>query len=223
MEKPFEKLKRLESELKNAKDSGEFQKKFTLYLDIGEMCFDIEATELGIKYIEEAIDLGKKNSKLFKFKHLFYKNLGDLYFKQGSLNEAYEIYKKAIKEIPKKESYDTQAVILLKMGKILAAQDKKKAAISVFKDSEKFFFLSEEYASQARVLNEIGITYTGRMIVGDSSILERITGIERYNMMNDVLESKAKKSFKKAYEILKQHNLLETENELAKKFLSNLR
>jgi len=100
----LEKLSKYEKELEMAKNSADTSEIFQIFLNLGKLCYEIEAYELGLKYILEAIELSKKYSD-FPTPYEFYKLLGDFNFEQGLLDDAYDAYNRSNKELPKKKNF----------------------------------------------------------------------------------------------------------------------
>jgi len=217
-EKPYEKLKSLEDALKLAKDSGNISDIFHAILNLGKFCYEIRANELGLKYIQEAIELYKVNPACTNI-HEFFKLLGDFNFELGSLDEAIEAYNISIKEIPKKESFKQLAQIYFKIGRIYFLQDNLKQAVNQFKKAEKIFEESGLYIEQAKICNQIGLMYINKIPISDlyedaSYMDDDVGGISSFK--------KAKKYYKKAKMILEKNNLVETESELYNSIQANL-
>lgn len=107
-EKPYEKLKFLEEALEIAENSGNISEIFQNLSRLAELCQEIKANDLGLNFVQKAIDLSKKYSTSEEF-HEFYKYLGDFKFELGLLEEAKEAYNISIKKAGKKKVYQTIA------------------------------------------------------------------------------------------------------------------
>ncbi|MFX1493999.1 MAG: tetratricopeptide repeat protein [Promethearchaeota archaeon] len=218
IEKPLEKLSKYEKELELAKNSADTSKIFNILLNLGKLCYDIEAYELGLNYILEAIELSKKSSD-FPTSYEFYKLLGDFNFEQGLLNEAYEAYNRSNKELPKKEFFKLRAENNFRLGKVGELLDKKSEAIKHFKEAEKIFEKLGLHTERARIYNRIGLVYLKKINVDITSGIDKIG---TYDWVGDSRFTKARKNFKRAIMILEQHNLLEAESELYNTIKANL-
>lgn len=217
-ERPSEKLKELEKALEIAINSENISEIFHLLLNLGKLCYEIKAYELGLKYIQEAIELGKKNPAS-KNLHEFYKLLGDFKFKDGMLDEANEAYNTSIKKTPKNKISKILAKSFFNLGRVNYHQDKLKQAISHFKKAEKIYEELRLHAEQAKVCNQIGLMYMNKMPKADLYQFGKY--IYRDSRGGSSL-AKAIKYFKKAKEILKENNLEEIESLLYNSIQSNL-
>ncbi len=220
-EKPYEKLKNLEKALVVAKNFGNEAEIFEILLNLGELCYDINANELGLKYVQEAIELSKTCSES-QYLHEFYKYLGDFNYELGMLNEAYEAYTISIKKAAKKKFYRVLAESHFRLGKLNHVQDNLKQAINHFKKAEKIYEEIGLQVEQAKLYNQIGLMYIKKISETE------VYGAERYIMdpVFDVQGSssygKAKKYFKKVKRILEENNFVETEGVLYRSIQSNL-
>ena len=221
MEKPYEKLSNLEKALAKAKNSGNNSEILELLLKLGELCYDINANELGLKYVQEAIELSKKDSQ---YLHEFYKYLGDFNYSAGMLDEASEAYNMSIKKASKKKFYRILAESHFGLGRVYHVQEKLRQAITHFKKAEKIYEEMDLPIEEARLYNKIGLIYMSKARrIEPDSIIERIAfGQPSYGSFT-VGFGKAKKYFKKAKLIMEENNLIETESVLYRSILSNLR
>ncbi|MFX1588311.1 MAG: hypothetical protein ACFFC1_09165 [Promethearchaeota archaeon] len=210
-ENPLEQLSKYEKELELAKNSADTSEIFHILLKLGKLCYEIEASELGLNYILEAIELSKKSSD-FPTPHEFYKLLGDFNYEQGLLNDAYDAYNRSNKELPKNEFFKLRAENNFKLGRVSVLLDKKDRAIKHFKESERIFEELGLHAERARIYNRIGLIH-----------LKALTAIKkmRKDDFYDLFE-KAMKNFKCAIMILEQHDLKEAENVLYNTIRANL-
>ncbi len=219
-EKPYERLSNLEKALVVAKNSGNEAEIFDVLLNLGELCYDINAHELGLKYVQEAIELSKKDSQHL---HEFYKYLGDFNYNAGMLDEASEAYNMSIKKASKKKFYRILAESHFGLGRVYHVQEKLKQAITHFKKAEKIYEEMDLPIEQARLYNKIGLIYMGkaRLIEPDSIVESIVFGRHVYASFTIGFD-KAKKYFKKAKLIMEENNLIETESVLYRSILSNL-
>ncbi|MFW9897377.1 MAG: tetratricopeptide repeat protein [Candidatus Thorarchaeota archaeon] len=221
-EKPYEKLSNLERALDNAKNSGNTPKILENLLKLGELCYDINANELGLKYVQEAIELSEKDSQ---YLHEFYKYLGDFNYELGMLDDAYKAYNNSIKLASKKRFYRVLAESYFRLGRLNHVQEKIKQAISHFKKAEKIYEEMGLPIEQAKLYNKIGLMYTNKISeTPEETKLDRILfgpsiGIGPQGSLS---YSKAKKYFKKAKAIIEEHNLVEEESVLYRSILTNL-
>lgn len=215
-EKPFEKLNRLENELKEALNGEDLTIISSKYLELGEFCLEIDAIEYGINFIQSALSRNKRLPEEYKL----YELLGHLNYTHGMLEDALNSYKKYIKKVPKGDDYVTQASVLFNMGKLLILLEKYDAAVKTFKESEKLYELHGDYLERAQLLYDIGVECHSKITTSQPDMLNIIvevtTGVPK-SPKTEILKKTAKKSFKEAFKILKSHNLLESERELAAK------
>jgi tetratricopeptide (TPR) repeat protein len=214
---PIEKLEYYEKQLKIAKDAGDVSKILSLLLKLGIICHDVEALDLGINYIKEALTLGKK-SLVNGFS--YYAVLGDLYHKNGSLKESYDAYMKSNKFIPKNQETELKAANFFKMGRLNALLEKYNDAIKNYKESLKLYDILNNNAERARVNNQIGVTHLKKAPLD----LRRDRNI--YNLVDKqalAIFRKARKNFTKGIEILEQHNLKDHERQLYNTLQANLK
>jgi tetratricopeptide (TPR) repeat protein len=223
-ENPYEKLSNLEKALVNAKNTGNEPEIIDILLKLGELCYDISAIELGLKYIQEGIELSKKN-KQSKYLHEFYKYLGDFSFNLGLLDDAYKAYNNSIKLASKKKFFRVLAEGHFRLGRINHVQNKLKQAITHFKKAEKIYEEMELPIEQAKLYNKIGLMYTNKISeTPEETKFDRILvgpsiGIGPQGSLSF---GKAKKYFKKAKAIIEEYNLVEEESVLYRSILSNL-
>jgi tetratricopeptide (TPR) repeat protein len=220
-EKPYEKLANLEKALNNAKNSGNDTEILENLLKLGELCYDINANELGLKYVQEAIDHSRKDSQ---YLHEFYKYLGDFNYELGMLDDAYKAYNNSIKLASKKKFYRVLAESHFRLGKLNHLQEKLKQAISHFKKAEKIYEEMGFPLEQAKLYNKIGLMYTNKIVdTTMESTFDRIVfATPGLAAQGGIAFGKAKKYFKKAKTILEENNLVEKESVLYRSILSNL-
>jgi tetratricopeptide (TPR) repeat protein len=209
-ENPLEKLSKYEKELELARSSADTSEIFHILLNLGKLCYEIEAYELGLNYILEAIELSKKCSD-FPTPYEFYKLLGDFNFEQGLLNDAYDAYNRYNKELPKKNYFKLLAQNEFKLGKISELLDKKDRAIKHFKEAERIFEKLGLHVERARIYNRMGLVY-----------LEKIDDFHLFARDRISRFKKAKKNFNRAIMILEEHDLKEAENVLYNTIRANL-
>ena len=223
---PLEELSKYEKQLDIAKNSGNISEIFHCLLNLGNLCNEIEADELGFKYVQGAIELSKKHSD---FPHLyeFYNLLGDFNFKQGLLKEAHDAYKRSKKMLPKKENLKLRAEINFKLGRMSEISNNKNIVIGHYRNAKKIYEKLGLHAEVAKCLNRMGLIYFKKLPHEDE-----ITAKNRYsgNIMDygtlimdtaSFIKNKAdlamaRKYFESAIMILEQNNLTEVESELYK-------
>ncbi len=218
-ENPLEELSKYEKELELAKNSANTSEIFHILLNLGKLCYKIEAYELGLKYIQEAIEFSKKYSD-FPTPYEFYKLLGDFNFKQGLLNDAYDAYYRSNKEIPKKKFLKLLAENTFKLGKISEILDKKSRAIQHFKEAEKIFEKLGLHAERVRIYHRMGLVYLKKISVNVTTGIDKIG---TYDWVGEARFKKARKNFKHAIMILEQYNLKEAESGLYNTIRANLK
>ncbi|MFX1235901.1 MAG: tetratricopeptide repeat protein [Promethearchaeota archaeon] len=216
--KPHEKLKKLEETLKVVKNSDDISGVFNTLLNLAELCYEIKANELGLKYSQEAIELDKKDP-VYKNIHEFYKFLGDFNFELGYLDQALDAYTISIGKTPKKTSFKILSEMNFKMGRINYLQDDLKKAIKHFKKAEKICEEAGLYAEQARIYNQIGLMYINKIPEPEGYGIDKYTTVD---IRGTSSFNKAKKYFKKAKLILEKNNLTEIENTLYNAIQANL-
>jgi len=200
---PLKELSKYEKELDKAKNSGDISDIFRYLLNLGKLCNEIEADELGFKYVQEAIELSKKYSK---YPHLyeFYNLLGDFNFKQGLLNEAYNAYKRSNKILPKKEHLKLRAENYFKLGKVSEISNNKNIVIGHYKNAKNIFEKLGLYVEVAKCLNRIGLVYIKRIpwdLIGIiNPIFNRIETTK--TIISEVDFNKAMRAFKNALMVL---------------------
>jgi tetratricopeptide (TPR) repeat protein len=217
-EKPYEKLKKLEYALEVAKNSTSPSEIFQSLLKLGNLCYEIKANELGLKYVQEAIELDEKGSN-YQDIHEFYKLIGDFNFELGYLDVALKAYQISLQKSPKKAPFKILGEINFKMGRITYLQDNLKQAIKHFKKAEKIYKEHELYIEQIKLLNQIGLMYANKIPTSDAYGIDEYRTIQVRGISSF---GKAKRYFKKAKMILEENNLEETESELYKTIQSNL-
>ena len=218
-EKPLERLSKCEKELEMAKYSGDTFKISSALLNLAKLCYEINAPELGLKYVLEALESSKKNSD-FPPPHEFYTLLGDFNFELGLMNDSYDAYDKANKIMPKNYSIELFAKNNAKMGKVSAILDKNGKAIKHFKEAEKLYEKLGLQTERAKIYNRIGLVYLKK--IGED-ITTTIDKIGTYNWVGESRFKKAKGNFEHALMILEQFNLQETESELYNTIKANLK
>ncbi|MFX1551591.1 MAG: tetratricopeptide repeat protein [Promethearchaeota archaeon] len=206
-EKPYEKLKELENSLENAKNSGNISKIFDFSLELGNLCYKIKANELGLKYVQEAIEFSKENNTSQNL-HKFYDLLGDFNFELGLLDEANEAYNSVIKNTPKNNYLKLLAEVYFKLGRIYYIQEKGKQAINHFKKAEKICEGARLYTELAKTYNQIGLMYLNKIPRSEAFT------VDRYYWKGSSSFGKAKKYFEKAKIVIEENNLVEKENTL---------
>ncbi len=221
---PLEELSKYEKELDIAKNSNIISDIFYCLLNLGKLCNEIEADELGLKYVQEAIELSKKHSE---FPHLyeFYNLLGDFNFKQGLINEAHDAYKRSNKILPKKEKLKLRAENNFKLGKVSEVLNNKNIVTGHYRNAKRIFEKLGLHAEVAKCLNRIGLLYIKKLPWN----IEELKVYHKYDIgpIAKVIKFKAdfamaKKSFKSAIVVLEQNNLIEVESELYKSIKANL-
>jgi tetratricopeptide (TPR) repeat protein len=220
-EKPYEKLSNLEKALVESKNSGNEAEIFDILLSLGELCYDINANELGLKYVQEAIELSKKSSKS-QYLHEFYKYLGDFNYDLGMIDEAYKAYNNSIKLATKKKFYRVLAESHFRLGKVNHVQDKLKQAINHFKKAEKIYEEMGLHIEQAKLYNQIGLMYIKKISETEAYGAERYIMGPVFDVQGSSSFGKAKRYFKKAIKVLEENNLTENENVLYRSIQSNL-
>ncbi len=213
----FEKLEYYEKQLKEARDAGDLSKILSLLLKLGFLCRDVEAFDLGINYIKEALTLGKKTSVNY---YSYYAVLGDLYHQNGLIKESYEAYLTSNKIVPKNQETKLKADNLFKMGKLNVLFENYSDAIKNYKESLKLYALLNNHAERARVHNKIGVTFLKK------APLDLRRDKNMYNLVDKqalAIFRKARKNFIKDLEILERHNLKDNEKKLYITLQENLK
>jgi tetratricopeptide (TPR) repeat protein len=218
-EKPLERLSKYEKELELVKNSEDIFKISNAFLNLAKLCYEIKAPELGLKYVQEALEISKKNSD-FPPPHEFYTLLGDFNFEQGLMNDSYDAYEKSNKIMPKNYSLELFAKNNAKMGKVSAVLDKNSKAIKHYKEAEKVFEKLGLNAERAKIYNRIGLVYLKKIGEDITTTLDKIG---TYNWVGESRFKKAKENFERAIMILEQYDLQETENELYNTIKANLK
>lgn len=221
---PLKKLSKYENELGLAKNSGNLLDISNWLLNLGKLCHEIEADELGLKYVQEAIKLSKKHSEI---PHLyeFYSLLGDFNFRQGLINEAYDAYKRSNKKLPKKELLKLRAENSFKLGKVSEILNYIDLATKHYKDAKEIFGRLKLFAETAKCLNRIGVVYIKKIPWDLRGTIDPIfDGSETAKTLQaSNAFFKARRSFKNAITVLEQNNLQEIESELYNTIQTNLK
>ena len=217
-EKPLEKLSEYEKELELAKKSTDMVNISSSLLNLAKFCYEINAIDFGLKYIQEALEISEKNSD-FPTPYEFYTLLGDFNFEQGLLNDSYDAYERSNKIIPKNKFLELFTINCVKMGRVSEISEKYSKAIKHYKEAEKLFEKLGMHAERAKIFNAIGLVHLKKIPEDLTTTFDKLG---HHNMTGGLRFDKAKKNFNRAIMILDQHDLRETEIVLYKTIKANL-
>ncbi len=216
--KPFEKLKIYEQELKLAKDRNDAKEILSCLRKLGKLCYEIEANELGMKYIEEALTLGA-NQPDFTDRYIFYQMLGDLNLGDGNIKEAHKLYEKSNYGIPKnQEGFKVENYYkLAKVSRLLGKTPGQVA--DIYLRAAKISAKLNNFSEVAKSYERIGVLYLDK---AEAKPDKKYMYTWVYDPYGKYSGRKAVKYWKKGLKILEKYNLQDSETELYSALLSHL-
>jgi len=217
--KPFEKLKVYEEDLQLAKSKNDAAEILFCLHKLGTLCYEIEANELGIKYIEEALTLGAKQPH-FTDRYIFYLMLGDLNLGDGKIKEAYNLYEKSNNEIPKnQEGFKVENYY--KLAKVSRLLGKSIGLIAGFYlRAAKISAKLNNFSAVAKCYERIGVLYLDK---AEAKPDKKYMYTRVYDPYGKHSGRTAVKYWKKGLKVLEKYNLQDNETELYSDLLSHLK